>query len=76
MAKGDFGVPASKPAQQRAVSRRIIAQHPGEHSDSGDVQPRAGVDSREAGVGGRESGPGSFSGGDVDTDFTGIADNR
>jgi hypothetical protein len=58
------------------VSRRISAQHPGERSESGDVQPRAGVDSREAGVGGRESGPGSFSGGDVDTVFTGVADNR
>jgi hypothetical protein len=68
---GDFGVPADKPAQQRAASRRIKAQHPGERSESGDVQPRAGVESREAGVGGREAGPGSFSGGDIDPSITG-----
>jgi hypothetical protein len=72
LARGDFGVPADKPAAQRAVSRRIRAQHPGEHSESGDVQPRAGTETREAGVGGQEAGPGSFSGGDVDPSVVGV----
>jgi len=70
--KRDFGVSPDKRAIARAASRRIIAQHPGERSESGDVQPRAGTDTREAGVGGQEAGPGSFSGGDVDVSITGV----
>jgi hypothetical protein len=70
--KGDFGVPPDKPAIQLAVSKRIREQHPGERSESGDVQPRAGAESREAGVGGREAGPGSFSGGDLDPEISGV----
>jgi hypothetical protein len=68
---GDFGIPPNKRAALQA-SRRIIAQHPGEQCDSGDVQPRAGVESRVAGVGGREAGAGSFSGGDFDPDIVGV----
>lgn len=61
--RGDFGVPGDKPAQQLGASRRT----------KGTIsQGRSGVDSREAGVGGQEAGPGSFSGGDVDTDVTGV----
>ena len=68
---GDFGVPARNRRVANLVSQKT--KHRGTvENEQGDLQPRAGVESREAGVGGREAGPGSFSGGDADPDVTGV----
>ena len=72
-AKGDFGVPADDTRNANRVSEQT--KHRGgsiEPPRQGDLQPRAGVDSREAGVGGREAGAGSNSGGDLDPDIVGV----
>ena len=72
-AKGDFGVPADDTRNANRVSEQT--KHRGgsiEPPREGDLQPRAGVDSREAGVGAREAGAGSNSGGDLDPDITGV----
>ena len=69
-ARGDFGVPAGT---ARTRDRDYVTQntkrsdrgtqHPASHEHDGD---------RTSGAGGNYSGPGSSSGGDVDTDITGV----
>jgi len=68
--RNDFGVEQDNREYQMRKSDEIREREGGDHA--GSRQPRAGVDSREAGVGGQEAGTGSFSGGDTDTDVTGV----
>ena len=65
--KGDFGAPESDPIERDYASQET------KHADPGaSVQrfPNRGV--RESGVGSNVAGPGSGSGGDLDTDVTGV----
>ena len=70
--QGDFGVEQDNLAEQRRKSDEIRQQPGGTHR--GSRQARAGTESRVAGVGGQEGGAGSFSGGDVDVEITGVGD--
>jgi hypothetical protein len=69
--KGDFGVPVGneKSREVRYTSRNTKA------ADRGAAQPRSGEGggARETGAGSHASGPGAGSGGDLDTDFTGVS---
>jgi len=77
--KGDFGISEKKLRPNEIPAHRDILEElrhrPGVGGrDIDERPPRAGTESREAGVGGREAGPGSYSGGDVDPEFTGVID--
>lgn len=69
--EGDFGARAGG---ERTADRDYVSRNT-KQSDPGAAQPwdfeQDGV--RDHGAGGRASGPGSASGGDLDTDFVGVA---
>jgi hypothetical protein len=65
-------VPASKRGPALLASEETKRQPGSTRGGAEPRQPRAGVDSRESGVGGSEAGAGAFSGGDIDTDITGV----
>jgi hypothetical protein len=68
--KDDFGARADDRPERDYTSANT------KHSDRGSAQPLANEErsgNRTAGVSGKDAGPGSSSGGDLDTDFVGIA---
>jgi hypothetical protein len=67
--KGDFGIPASKalPGQQTVIDGSLEDRPLGTRPPPTDPEAR-----RDVGVGAPDSGPGSFSGGDLDPDITGV----
>jgi hypothetical protein len=67
--KSDFGVPADDRIEREYTSKNTKA------SDRGAAQARSSEDMAERthGAGGKATGEGSSSGGDIDTDFVGIA---
>ncbi|HWE04332.1 MAG TPA: hypothetical protein VG326_18145 [Tepidisphaeraceae bacterium] len=65
--KGDFGVPESDVRERTYTSTNTKRSDPG-----GAPSRSASGGSRESGAGGNNSGAGSSSGGDLDTDITGV----